>query len=131
MEKQQVLLTLDTNFHFKLTVAALAKRVTVAELLNDVIDSIIDKKEDDMQLFIGAIVHYMSYGTPNGEFEPEVRPAIVTEIHENNQISATVFQPQGWYVNNLKFAETPTPGHWSFIPDEPYEKVVGELPSPS
>lgn len=131
MEKQQVLLTLDANFHFKLTVAALAKRVTVAQLLNDVIDSIIDKKEDDMQLFIGAVVQYMSYGTPNGEFKPEVRPAIVVEILEDNKIAATVFQPQGFYQNKLPFAETPTPGHWNFIPDQPYEKVVGEVPSPS
>lgn len=128
MAKQQVLLTLDTNFHFKLNVAAIARGVSVAELLNDMIDEITDvRKRQDMQLFVGAVVQYMSYGTPNGEFVPEVRPAIVVEILEDNKIAATVFQPQGFYQNKLPFAETPTPGHWNFIPDQPYEKVVGEV----
>ena len=130
MAKQQVLLTLDTNFHFKLTVAALAKGVTVDKLLNDIMDSIINKKETDMQLFVGAIVHYQSYGTPNGEYLPEARAAMVTSIKENGVIDATVFNPEGFFLNqDLAFAETPTPGHWNFIPDQPYEKVVGEVPT--
>ena len=29
---------------------------------------------------IGRIVHYQSYGTPGGEFVPEPRAAIVTEV---------------------------------------------------
>lgn len=100
------------------------------KLLNDVMDSIIDKKETDMQLFVGAIVHYQSYGTPNGEYLPEARAAMVTSIKENGVIDATVFNPEGFFLNrNLAFAETPTPGHWNFIPDQPYEKVVGEVPT--
>lgn len=30
---------------------------------------------------IGRIVHYRSYGTPRGEFLPECRSAIVTEVN--------------------------------------------------
>lgn len=132
MAKQQVLLTLDTNFHFKLNVAAIAQGVSVAELLNDMIDEITDVgKRQDMeavQLFIGAVVHYHSYGTPNGEFVPEPRPAIVSVIKEDGVICATVFNPDGFYFNkDLPFAETPTPGHWNFIPDQPYVKAFGEV----
>ncbi|QAU06236.1 hypothetical protein SEA_RICKMORE_1 [Gordonia phage Rickmore] len=65
---------------------------------------------------IGRIVHYQSYGTPNGEFLPEPRPAIITEVKENGVVSATVFQPQGMYFNDLPFAEVPTPGHWNWPP---------------
>lgn len=133
MAKQQVLLTLDTDFHFKLNVAAVARGVTVAELLNDMIDEITDvKRNQDMQLFIGAAVHYHSYGTPNGEFIPEPRAAIVTAIKEDGVICATVFNPDGFYFNkDLPFAEEPTPGHWNFIPEQPYVHAVGELPKPN
>lgn len=130
MAKQQVLLTLDDNFHFKLNVAAIARGVSVAELLNDMIDEITDvRKRQDMQLFIGAMVHYQSYGTPNGEYTPEHRAAVVTAIKPDGVIDATVINPTGFFFNqDLPFAETPTPGHWNFIPDQPYVKAVGEQP---
>lgn len=69
-----------------------------------------------MEPQIGSIVHYMSYGTPGGEFKPEVRPAIVVEVKGEGVIAATVFQPQGFYFNKLRFAEEPTPGHWNWPP---------------
>lgn len=69
-----------------------------------------------MEPEIGRIVHYQSYGTPNGEFEPKPRPAIITEVHDDNKVSATVFQPQGMYFNELPFSEEPKPGHWSWPP---------------
>lgn len=31
--------------------------------------------------FVGQIVHYQSYGTPGGEYLPEPRAAIITEVH--------------------------------------------------
>lgn len=31
---------------------------------------------------VGRIVHYQSYGTPNGEFLPEPRAAMITEVRE-------------------------------------------------
>jgi len=33
-----------------------------------------------MQPTIGRIVHYQSYGTPGGEYLPEPRAAIITEV---------------------------------------------------
>lgn len=33
-----------------------------------------------MKPTVGRIVHYQSYGTPNGEYLPEPRAAIITEV---------------------------------------------------
>lgn len=30
---------------------------------------------------VGRIVHYQSYGTPGGEYLPEPRAAVITEVH--------------------------------------------------
>lgn len=31
---------------------------------------------------VGRMVYYKSYGTPNGEYKPQNRAAIVTDVHE-------------------------------------------------
>lgn len=46
---------------------------------------------------IGQIVHYVSFGTPGGEYGRECRAAIVTEITPN---PATGTQPVGLCVLN-------------------------------
>lgn len=70
-----------------------------------------------MEPTIGRIVHYQSYGTPNGEYTPEVRAAIVTAVHENMVVDAVVVNPSGVFFNqDLPFAEEPTPGHWNWPP---------------
>lgn len=56
---------------------------------------------------IGRIVHYVSYGTPGGEYRPECRAAFVTEVH--GQVPATegdewvvglaVMNPTGMFFN--------------------------------
>lgn len=33
-----------------------------------------------MQVSVGRIVHYVSYGTPGGEYQSQCRAAIITEI---------------------------------------------------
>lgn len=75
---------------------------------------------------IGRIVHYQSYGTPNGEYVPEPRAAIITAITpqavlfdapEVPHVSLCVLNPTGFFFNHVvPFAETPTPGHWNWPP---------------
>jgi hypothetical protein len=36
-----------------------------------------------MKPSVGRVVHYVSYGTPNGEYTSQCRAAIVTEICDN------------------------------------------------
>lgn len=61
----------------------------------------------DQQPSVGRIVHYVSYGTPGGEYGKECRAAIVTWVHpdtidaEDQLVSLCVFNPTGQF-----FAET-------------------------
>lgn len=80
---------------------------------------------------VGCIVHYNSYGTPGGEYLPEPRAAIVTEVPEllieqpNSgpegyvpAVRLAVINPTGLFFPDraLPFAEEPTPGHWNWPP---------------
>ena len=70
-----------------------------------------------MKPTIGRIVHYQSYGTPGGEFLPEPRAAVVTEVAPDDSIGVCVLNPQGLFFNRgIKFAEVPTPGCWNWPP---------------
>lgn len=46
---------------------------------------------------IGDIVHYVSYGTPGGEYVSTCRAAIITEVHE---------------LASQQSDMSPVPGHW-------------------
>jgi hypothetical protein len=58
---------------------------------------------------VGGVVHYVSYGTPGGEFSRECRAAIVTEVHKEHAssyagglepvVSACVLNPTGQFFN--------------------------------
>lgn len=80
---------------------------------------------------VGRIVHYQSYGTPGGEFVPEPRAAIITEVASEcgteptcdvehigcPRVGLCVLNPTGQYFNReVPYAETPTPGHWNWPP---------------
>jgi hypothetical protein len=72
---------------------------------------------------IGRIVHYHSYGTPGGEYLPEPRAAIITEIVEDSDkvhapvVSLAVLNPTGMFFNqSVIYSEEPKPGHWSWPP---------------
>lgn len=80
---------------------------------------------------VGRIVHYQSYGTPNGEYLPEARAAFITEVAPEcgteptcdvehigcPRVSVAVINPTGlFFKEDMPFAETPTPGHWNWPP---------------
>ncbi|MCM6774973.1 hypothetical protein NDR87_26370 [Nocardia sp. CDC159] len=75
---------------------------------------------------IGRIVHYQSHGTPGGEYLPESRAAIVTEVKGCDpalkregcpHASLAVLTPTGMhFAQEVPFAEQPTPGHWNWPP---------------
>ena len=71
-----------------------------------------------MKPSIGRIVHY-SYGTPGGEYKPEPRAAIITEISANgdSRVGLCVLNPTGMFFNReVAYSEAPAPGHWSWPP---------------
>lgn len=61
---------------------------------------------------VGRIVHYVSYGTPGGEYASQCRAAVVTEVSaDHSTVSLCVLNPTGQFFNTaVKFhdgAETP------------------------
>lgn len=92
---------------------------------------------------VGRIVHYHSYGTPGGEYLPEARAAIITEVHWSDSanehdwqgveqearrsdeqaeqyisgISLAVLNPTGMFFNEwVPYWDQPKPGHWTWPP---------------
>jgi hypothetical protein len=60
-----------------------------------------------MKPSVGRIVHYVSYGTPGGEYKSECRAAIITEVPEllsegpngDNTVGLCVLNPAGQFFN--------------------------------
>jgi hypothetical protein len=47
---------------------------------------------------VGRIVHYVSYGTPGGEYEKECRAAIVTEVEGHAVWPSSLEESDMWVV---------------------------------
>ena len=56
---------------------------------------------DTQQPSVGRMVHYVSYGTPGGEYASACRAAVVTEVSESvtNGIGLCVMNPEGMFFN--------------------------------
>jgi hypothetical protein len=53
-----------------------------------------------MKPSIGRIVHYVSYGTPKGEYESTCRAAVVTQVAENPRVvGLAVLNPTGMFFH--------------------------------
>ena len=54
-----------------------------------------------MKPSVGRIVHYVSFGTPGGEYESECRAAVITEVQDDPQSSVglCVLNPTGQFFN--------------------------------
>lgn len=52
---------------------------------------------------VGRVVHYVSYGTPNGEHKSECRAAIVTTLDDwtpgNGGVGLAVLNPEGMFFD--------------------------------
>lgn len=62
---------------------------------------------------VGRTVHYVAYGTPNGEFPAgECRAAIITEVSRAGT-GLCVLNPTGQYFNRgVPYNEGKNPGSW-------------------
>ena len=64
---------------------------------------------------IGEVVHYVSYGTPGGEYTSQCRAAIITETNTSDTVGLAVLNPTGVFFDRTVTyhdgAETPgSPG---------------------
>ena len=48
---------------------------------------------------VGRIVHYVSYGTPGGEYKSECRAAVITETDTSDTVGLCVLNPTGQFFN--------------------------------
>jgi hypothetical protein len=62
--------------------------------------------------YLGESVHYVSYGTPHGEYPSICRAAIVTEI--GDPAALAVLNPAGVYFNRCQHDEGRAPGSYHF-----------------
>lgn len=44
-------------------------------------------------------VHYLSFGTPAGEYKPTCRAAVVTEVTDQDTVSLAVLNPSGLFFD--------------------------------
>jgi hypothetical protein len=59
---------------------------------------------------VGRIVHYVSYGTPGGEYTSLCRAALIAGLTNNDDLcDIVVFNPTGLFFNTCPHRE-PTPG---------------------
>lgn len=65
---------------------------------------------------VGRIVHYVSYGTPGGEYTSECRAAIVTETNTSDTVGLCVLNPTGQFFNRTvtqdEFGHAGGTWHW-------------------
>lgn len=65
---------------------------------------------------VGRVVHYVSYGTPGGEYPSVCRAAIITEVLEPYPaVSLCVLNPTGMFFNqNVPYDDhdPPVGGSW-------------------
>lgn len=65
---------------------------------------------------VGRIVHYVSYGTPGGEYESTCRAAVVTEVSDDEEyLGLAVLNPTGMFFNSnvaSDFSRSPEGGTW-------------------
>ena len=66
---------------------------------------------------VGRIVHYVSYGTPGGEYKSECRAAIVTAVQPGGgtvipgTVSLAVLNPTGMFFNeDVRYDHGPDEG---------------------
>lgn len=68
-----------------------------------------------MKPTVGRVVYYKSYGTPNGEFPPENRAAIVTGVVNDETVHLAVLNPTGLFFN-LNVKQGQNGGQWDWMP---------------
>lgn len=78
--------------------------------------------------YLGETVHYRSYGTPGGEYTPQCRAAVITDVHGINEritnatgmdidpretVALTVFNPDGTFLKRgIHHDESQSGGTW-------------------
>lgn len=66
---------------------------------------------------IGETVHYVSYGTPGGEYSSECRAAVVAKMHPSTVADLVVMNPTGLFFNRAVYGSRNKGGTWHWLED--------------
>lgn len=58
-----------------------------------------------MKPSVGRIVHYVSYGTPGGEYTKQCRAAVTTGMPGDGTVNLAVLNPTGMFFNFATYDE--------------------------
>lgn len=61
---------------------------------------------------VGRVVHYVSYGTPGGEFSSVCRAAVIAGVQNDTAVNLVVLNPTGLFFNEAEFSDTHKGGTW-------------------
>jgi len=61
---------------------------------------------------VGRIVHYVSYGSPNGEYKSEHRAAVVVEVIDSLKVILCVLNPKGIFFTEAVYNNNADAGTW-------------------
>jgi hypothetical protein len=68
-------------------------------------DTTVSEKSPKQTPGVGRVVHYVSYGTPKGEFTSQCRAATITEVepvnNPNQRVGLAVLNPTGLFFHQL------------------------------
>jgi hypothetical protein len=71
----------------------------------------------DQKPSVGRIVHYQSFGTPNGEYNSLPRAAVITQVIDQETVGLAILNPTGmFFTPQVAFSAEPKPGCWSWPP---------------
>lgn len=67
----------------------------------------------DMTPSVGRIVHYVSYGTPHGEYPSVCRAAVITQAGPWGPIGLAVLNPTGMFFHpDVQYSDQNLAGTW-------------------
>jgi hypothetical protein len=61
---------------------------------------------------VGRIVHYVSYGTPGGEFKSECKAAVIAGVHSEAAVDLVVLNPGGIFFHEADYSPDHKGGTW-------------------
>lgn len=101
--------------------AGTGQYVTETEAAADPDGTVSEPRPTQPRPSVGRVVHYVSYGTPGGEFTSQCRAAIITAVHDEDPVpehgvpyvDLAVLNPSGLFFDDtLPYSETPEGGTW-------------------
>jgi len=61
---------------------------------------------------VGRTVHYVSYGTPGGEYKSECKAAVIAGVQNESCVDLVVLNPGGIFFHEAEYSGSNKGGTW-------------------